>query len=118
MNRKGDKVGDLNDVVADKKGHVYGVVQVGGVAGVGGKDVVVPAKKLRIGQDNVTLLSKHDADQLKKMPVYKKAEYHSLRRGVHPGTGGPTGTEATPGTGMAPATGTGPGTPGGRGPNP
>lgn len=79
VNQQGDTVGELEDVVVDKDGRLFGVVDIDGIAGLGAQDVVIPVDQLKIGQDNLTLMSQKSEDDLKKMPNYDESKYTSVR---------------------------------------
>jgi sporulation protein YlmC with PRC-barrel domain len=74
------KIGDINDLVIDNNGTVHAVViGVGGVLGVGEKNVAIPLKSLVIKQsptgDKFEKLSvSFTLDQLKNAPEFKWAQ--------------------------------------------
>jgi hypothetical protein len=71
------KIGDINDVLVDNSGAVRAVVMgVGGILGVGEKDVAISLKSLIIGQstggDKIEKLSiSFTKDQIKDAPAFK-----------------------------------------------
>lgn len=109
VNQKGEQIGELDDLVTDQSGKMFGVVTVGDVAGIGGKEVLIPVDQLRIGEDNLTLMSQQNEEQLKAMPEYDESKYKSVREAQ---SGGGMGTGTAPGT-SGPGTGTSSGSPSG-----
>lgn len=76
VNLRGKEVGEVEDIVIGKQDKVkYAVVSVGGFLGVGDKDVAIPFDDLRIGPDNVILMSQQTEQQLKTMPAYDSDDY-------------------------------------------
>jgi PRC-barrel domain len=78
QNTSGEKVGEVNDLVFDKTGHISTVVLgVGGFLGIGEKNVAVPFSALTYGGGSdgtrtiVVALSK---DALKQAPSFKATE--------------------------------------------
>ena len=67
----GDKIGDVEDVLADSSGKVVAVViEYGGFLGVGEKEAVFMLDKLKLQNGKlVTTMTKAD---LEKLPVWKK----------------------------------------------
>jgi sporulation protein YlmC with PRC-barrel domain len=70
-----DKIGVVTDLIMDNSGNVTtAVVSVGGLLGVGKKDVAVPFKDLKVasrdGKDWLVL--NQTKDQLKMAPAYDK----------------------------------------------
>ncbi len=80
VNAKGDEVGEVKDLVLDRQQVAHAVVSVGGFLGIGAKDVAVPFEQLRVGPENVILMSETSESELKQMPEYQKDEYSSVRR--------------------------------------
>lgn len=79
VNAAGKDVGEIDDIVVnDQDQAVYAVVGVGGFLGFGGKDVAIPFDQLRLGAENVILMSEKGEDQLKEMPSYKKGQWKSI----------------------------------------
>jgi sporulation protein YlmC with PRC-barrel domain len=74
-NAKGEKIGDINDLILDSDGKVANaVIGVGGFLGLGEKLVAVPFSDLKFSHDSdgtlrVTLNS--TKDQLEKAPDFK-----------------------------------------------
>lgn len=82
VNTAGKEVGEIDDVVIDDRDKaLYVVVGVGGIFGFGEKDVAIPFDQLRLGADNVILMSEKGQGELKGMPAYKKGQWKSLDRG-------------------------------------
>jgi sporulation protein YlmC with PRC-barrel domain len=80
VNAEGKEVGEIKDLVLDQQQVAHAVISVGGFLGIGAKDVAVPFEQLRIGQDNVTLMSDSSEAELKQMPEYKKDSYTRIER--------------------------------------
>jgi sporulation protein YlmC with PRC-barrel domain len=80
VNAKGDEIGEIKDLVLDRQQVAHAVVSVGGFLGIGAKDVAVPFEQLRIGADNVILMSETSEAELKQMPEYKKDQYSPVQR--------------------------------------
>jgi putative membrane protein len=75
VNKNGDKVGKVDDIVLDaNKKAVLAVISVGGFLGIGAKDVAVPFDELQPGDNKAILMSDATKDQLKAMPEYKKGQ--------------------------------------------
>ena len=72
VNDKNEKIGTLDDVIADKKRVLFAVLQVGGFLGLGGKLVALPYESLNISDDGRKIeLPGATKDELKKA-----AEFH------------------------------------------
>jgi sporulation protein YlmC with PRC-barrel domain len=70
-----DKIGTVTDLIVDNNGNVTtAVVSVGGLLGVGAKDVAVPFKDLKVtSRDGKDWLVLHETkDQLKAAPAFDK----------------------------------------------
>lgn len=80
INAEGKEVGEVKDLVLDQQQVAHAVVSVGGFLGIGAKEVAVPFEQLRVGQDNVTLMSESTEAELKQMPEYKKDSYTRIER--------------------------------------
>ena len=75
VNKNGDKVGKVDDIVLDaNKKATLAVISVGGFLGIGAKDVAVPFDELQPGDNKAILMSDATKDQLKAMPEYKKGQ--------------------------------------------
>jgi len=74
-NRKGDDLGEINDLVIDPRGRVSKVVVgVGGFLGIGEKDVAVPFHELEyVGPYYV--MYRGTEEDLKQMPSFDKSKY-------------------------------------------
>jgi putative membrane protein len=73
VNKNGDKVGKIDDIVLNSSDQaVLAVISVGGFLGIGDKLVAVPFDQLQPGEDKAILLSSATEEQLKAMPEYKK----------------------------------------------
>lgn len=71
MNDKNEKIGTLDDVIADKKQLNFGVLQVGSFLGLGGHLVVVPYDSLVIDETGRKItLPGASKDELKKLSVF------------------------------------------------
>jgi sporulation protein YlmC with PRC-barrel domain len=70
---KDNKIGDVNDLLLDKKGRIQAViVGVGGFLGVGEKDVAVPFEALKVAEKNgdTYLVMNATKQTLEKAPGY------------------------------------------------
>jgi putative membrane protein len=73
VNKKGDKVGKIDDIVLNSSDKaVLAVISVGGFLGIGDKLVAVPFDQLQLDKDKAILMSSTTEEQLKTMPEYKK----------------------------------------------
>jgi putative membrane protein len=73
VNKNGDKVGKIDDIVLNSSDQaVLAVISVGGFLGIGDKLVAVPFDQLQLGKDKAVLMSSTTEDELKAMPEYKK----------------------------------------------
>jgi hypothetical protein len=71
-NDKDEKIGTIDDLIADKKQIHFAVLQVGGFLGVGGHLVVVPYESLNIDDTGKKIvLPGASKDELKKLTEYK-----------------------------------------------
>jgi hypothetical protein len=71
-NDKDEKIGTIDDVIADKKQINFAVLQVGGFLGMGGHLVVVPYESLTIDDTGKKIvLPGASKDELKKLNEYK-----------------------------------------------
>jgi len=81
VNAAGKEVGEIDDIVVnDRDRAIYAVVGVGGFLGLGEKDVAIPFNQLRLGADNVILMSEKGEGELKEMPSYKRGQWKSVER--------------------------------------
>lgn len=75
MNTKGDKVGEIDDILVDKKGSIQLLVMVGGFLGIGNRDVLVPWSKLdimRTNRNNVIVSLPMTKAELKAIHEYER----------------------------------------------
>jgi hypothetical protein len=71
-NDKDEKIGTIDDVIADRKQVNFAVLQVGGFLGMGGHLVVVPYESLNIDDTGKKIvLPGASKDELKKLNEYK-----------------------------------------------
>jgi sporulation protein YlmC with PRC-barrel domain len=71
INDKNEKIGTLDDVIADKKQVNFAVLQVGGFLGVGGRLIVVPYENLTIDDNGQKItLPGASKEELKKLTEY------------------------------------------------
>jgi sporulation protein YlmC with PRC-barrel domain len=71
INDKNEKIGTLDDVIADKKQVNFAVLQVGGFLGVGGRLIVVPYESLVIDDSGQKItLPGASKEELKKLTEY------------------------------------------------
>jgi sporulation protein YlmC with PRC-barrel domain len=71
INDKNEKIGTMDDVIADKKQINFAVLQVGGFLGLGGRLVVVPYDSLVIDETGQKItLPGATKDELKKLSEY------------------------------------------------
>lgn len=79
VNASGKSLGEVDDIVIDERDHVvYAVIGVGGFLGFGEKAVAVPFEQLRLGAENVILMSERSEDDLEALPAYEKGQWKSL----------------------------------------
>ena len=72
VNRDGDEVGEIADIVLDANDRaVFAVVSVGGFFGFGEKNVTVPFDQLEASDTDALLMSSATEDQLKALPEYQ-----------------------------------------------
>lgn len=51
VNDKNERIGKIDDLIVDNKNVLYGILQVGGFLGLGGRLVAVPFESLKISDD-------------------------------------------------------------------
>lgn len=69
---QGEDLAVLSDLVVAPEGQVRGaILTVGGVLGVGGKEVLVPWQDLTVGSDGETITLAMSAQQLDQMPAFQ-----------------------------------------------
>jgi sporulation protein YlmC with PRC-barrel domain len=72
MNANGESIGDIDDLVIDRKDVLFAILQVGGFLGLGGLLVAVPYDRLEIGgDDDRVVLAEASREQLERMPEFK-----------------------------------------------
>ncbi len=79
VNSKGEKIGDVEDIVLDAKGNVaYAVVSTGGFLGMGDKMHAVPWSAIRTttGTDNFVL--DIDKDRLRSAPGFDQSSWPNV----------------------------------------
>lgn len=73
--REGEEVGEIEDLLVDDSGKIVSVVvEVGGVLGLGEKNVLLPFEDIELTRDgdgNVLLKSNSDKAKLEAAPEYK-----------------------------------------------
>ncbi len=94
--RNNQKLGDVQDIILDKDGTVSAVViKVGGVAGIGGKNVAV--KPSDIKTDNNRLTVNRTKDQLQQAAEYQLTDRSTgAGKGPSTATGGHVGSSTAP----------------------
>lgn len=76
VNRQGEKVGDVEDIVLDQKGNVaYAVVSTGGFLGVGDKLHAVPWRSLQTNTGTDKFLLDVDREKLRKAPSFDQSSF-------------------------------------------
>lgn len=76
VNREGEKVGDVEDIVLDQKGNVtYAVVSTGGFLGVGDKLHAVPWRSLQTNTGTDKFLLDVDREKLRKAPGFDQSSF-------------------------------------------
>jgi sporulation protein YlmC with PRC-barrel domain len=79
VNASGKDIGKIDDIVVDEQAHaLYAVIDVGGFLGIGATEVAVPFEQLRLGADNVILMSERNQSDLKRMSPYRKGQWKSV----------------------------------------
>ncbi len=75
-NDRGDKLGEIEGVLLDRKGATQGViVDVGGFLGVAERRVVLGWDDLRVTDNGDKVTARYTKDQLKALPEYKYPRY-------------------------------------------
>jgi len=94
----GKEVASLSDVVVvPDEGHIVGaILNVGGVLGVGGKDVLVAWEDLTVGADGETLTIAMTSDQLDKMPAFQPLPKDDEAAKIEPAPATGTAAPAAP----------------------
>jgi sporulation protein YlmC with PRC-barrel domain len=94
--RNNQKLGDVKDIILDKDGRVSAVVvHVGGLAGVGGKNVAVRMSDIKTDNNRLTL--NRTKDQLQQAAEYQLTDRDTgAGKGPSPVHGGQTGSSMPP----------------------
>lgn len=80
VNLRGEDVGEVEDIVLDQDKAVFAVISVGGFLGMGDKNVAVPVKELKLGENDVIMMSETTEEQLENMPAYEQQAYQPFER--------------------------------------
>ena len=76
VNGKGEKIGDVEDIVLDSKGNVvYAVVSTGGFLGMGDRLHAIPWSSLRTDTGKDNFLLDVDRDRLRSAPGFDQANW-------------------------------------------
>ncbi len=81
VNEAGDKIGDIDDLIMDKQGHLSAaLIEVGGFIGVEEKLVAIPFSSLSIGlaAGNPRIVAELSRPYLAEAPLFKPLEQSSL----------------------------------------
>src|SRR5690606_13677443 len=71
LNEEGERLGEIKDLIVSREDDVIeAIVGVGGVFGVGEKDIGVPYERLRVSSDGETLFLAMTREQLEAQPAY------------------------------------------------
>ena len=94
--RNNQKLGDVKDIILDKDGRVSAVVvHVGGLAGVGGKNVAVKFSEIKTDNNRLTL--DRTKDQLQQAAEYQLTDRDTgAGKGPSPVHGGQAGSSTAP----------------------
>jgi len=75
QNDKGDKIGEIDDIIIDKQKALFAIIEVGGFLGIGGNLIAVPYESLTLNDkgDKITLPggTKEELQKLKKFEYTK-----------------------------------------------
>ena len=75
VNDKNERIGTIDDLIIDKQGKIFAVLQVGGFLGVGGQLVAVPFETLNVDdRGRRIVLPGATKDALRKLPEFKHAD--------------------------------------------
>ncbi|MDO3382948.1 PRC-barrel domain-containing protein [Gilvimarinus algae] len=80
VNRSGDTVGEVEDVMIERGKVTNVVVSVGGFANIGDKDVLVDARQLRLQGNQLLWDTPLDENMLDNMPEYDEDKYSAVIR--------------------------------------
>jgi sporulation protein YlmC with PRC-barrel domain len=79
VNASGKDIGEIDDIVVDEQeSALYAIIGVGGFLGIGATKVAIPFEQLRLGADNVILMSERNESDLKRMSPYRKGQWKSV----------------------------------------
>lgn len=79
VNSKGEKIGDVEDVVLDAKGNVaYAVVSTGGFLGMGDKMHAVPWSAIRTNTGTDNFMLDVDKDRLRSAPGFDQSNWPNV----------------------------------------
>ena len=79
VNSKGEKIGDVEDIVLDAKGNVaYAVVSTGGFLGMGDKMHAVPWAAIRTSTGTDNFMLDVDKDRLKSAPGFDQSSWPNV----------------------------------------
>lgn len=72
VNDKGEKIGDIDDIVVGRGGQLFAVLQVGGFLGIGGHRIAVPFNSLVFNQEKHEIeLPGATKEALRRLPEIK-----------------------------------------------
>ena len=78
LGTNGDEIGTLKDIVAKRDARqICAVISVGGILGVGAKEIVVPLDELRLKGDQLHILA--TKDDLERREVYAATQYRQVQ---------------------------------------
>lgn len=79
VNDAGEGVGTFENVVIDpNSGNAYGIISVGGMLGIGSKEVALPLEDFRLVGDDELLLSGATDQQLEQARAYEETSYQAV----------------------------------------
>ncbi|MFZ0791174.1 MAG: PRC-barrel domain-containing protein [Chromatiaceae bacterium] len=79
LNRAGEKLGVVDKVVRDPAtNQLHAVLEVGGILGIGAKEVIMPLRDMMLRDDNLLAQSWSTQEELKKGPSYEASQYTEL----------------------------------------
>lgn len=79
VNRQGEDVGSIEDIVMDSDQSRFAIVSVGGFLGIGDRNVAIPMDQLQLGEDESYLMSAQTEEELEDLPEYQEGQYQSAR---------------------------------------
>lgn len=80
VNMRGEEVGEIEDIVLDQNDAKFAVISVGGFLGMGDKNVAVSMDELKLGENDVIMMSETTEEQLKDLPAYDETAYKPSER--------------------------------------